>query len=52
MVRRLIFPALTAAIAAAPPPAPAWTLPRYTVEGALRRPADFERWILVGASLG
>jgi hypothetical protein len=52
MVRRLIFPALAAAIAAAPPPAPAWTLPRYTVEGALRRPADVERWVLVGVSLG
>jgi hypothetical protein len=52
MIRRLIFPALAAAIAAAPPPAPARTLPRYTVEGALRRPADVERWILVGVSLG
>jgi hypothetical protein len=52
MIRRLIFPALAAAIAAAPPPAPAPTLPRYTVEGALRRPAEVERWVLVGASLG
>jgi hypothetical protein len=52
MVRRLIFPALAAAIAAAPPPAPAEILPRYTAEGALRRPADVERWVLVGASLG
>jgi hypothetical protein len=52
MIRRLIFPALAAAIAAAPPPAPARTVPRYTVEGALRRPVDVERWILVGTSLG
>jgi len=52
MIRRLIFPALAAAIAGAPPPAPARTLPRYTVEGALLRPAEVERWILVGASLG
>jgi hypothetical protein len=51
MIRRLILPALAAAIAA-PPPAPARTLPRYTVEGALIRPAEVERWILVGASLG
>ena len=52
MIRRLIFPALAAAVAGAPPPAPARTLPRYTVEGALLRPAEVERWILVGASLG
>ncbi len=52
MIRRLIFPALAAALAAAPLPAPARTLPRYTVEGALHRPADVERWIPVGASLG
>jgi hypothetical protein len=52
MIRRLIFPALAAAIAATPPPARPGTLPRYTVEGALLRPADVERWILVGASLG
>jgi hypothetical protein len=52
MIRRLIFPALAAAIAAAPSGAPARTLPRYTTEGALRRPADVERWVLVGASLG
>jgi len=51
MIRRLIFPALAAAIAAAPP-APGRIQPCYTVEGALRRPADIERWILVGTSLG
>jgi len=51
MIRRLLFPALAAAIAAAPP-APSRTQPRYTVEGALRRPADVERWVLVGTSLG
>jgi hypothetical protein len=51
MIRRLVFPALAAAMAAAPP-VPARVQPRYTVEGALHRPADVERWILVGASLG
>ncbi len=52
MLRRLIFPALAVAFAAAPPAPPARALPRYTVEGALRRPAGVERWVLVGASLG
>lgn len=52
MIRRFVFPALAAAIAGAPPPAPARILPRYTVEGALLRPAEVERWILVGTSLG
>ncbi len=51
-MRRLVFPALAAAIAAAPPLPPARSLPRYTVEGALRRPVEVERWILVGTSLG
>jgi len=50
MIRRFVFPALAAAIAGTPPPAP--LLPRYTVEGALLRPAEVERWILVGTSLG
>lgn len=27
-------------------------MPGYSLEGALRRPADVERWVLVGASLG
>ena len=52
MIRRLILPALAAGLAAAPPPSPGRTLPRYTVDGALRRPADVERWVVVGASLG
>jgi hypothetical protein len=52
MIRRLLFPALAAALAAAPPPASAPTLPRYALDGALLRPAYVERWILVGASLG
>ena len=52
MLRRLILPALAAAIAAAPSAAPLPALPRYTADGALRRPAGVERWVLVGASLG
>lgn len=49
---RLILPALAAAIVGTPAPAPAPAFPHYTVEGALLRPAEIERWILVGASLG
>ncbi len=52
MIRRFLIPALAAAIAGAPPPAPARTMPHYNIEGALLRPPGVERWILVGASLG
>jgi hypothetical protein len=58
MVKRLILPALLATFAApssspSPPPSGEPTVrPQYTADGALRRPADVDRWILVGASLG
>ena len=52
LIRRCVLPALAAAFAGAPCPAPARMLPSYTVEGALLRPAGTERWVLVGASLG
>lgn len=52
MHRRLLVSALAGAIAAAPPPALGGTLPRYAPDGALLRPAEVERWVLVGASLG
>jgi hypothetical protein len=52
MIRRFLLPALAAALAGAPPAGPAPVQPRYAADGALRRPATVERWILVGASLG
>jgi Cytochrome P460 len=56
MIKRLMFPALAAVFTAAPAlqtgPGPGPGLPRYTAAGALERPAETERWILVGASLG
>ena len=60
MVKRLILPALLAASrrrrhrrrrSPSPSGEPA-VRPQYTADGALRRPADVDRWILVGASLG
>ena len=33
-------------------PQPATGVPRYAACGALRRPSDLERWVLVGASTG
>ncbi len=52
MLRRLLVSAFAAAFAAAPPPAPDGALPLYAADGALLRPAEVERWVLVGASLG
>jgi len=60
MVKRLILPALLAAFAAPassplPSPLPAGepaVRPQYNLDGALRRPADVDRWIVVGTSLG
>jgi hypothetical protein len=52
MIRRFLLPVLAAAIAGAPPAAPGPVEPRYAADEALLRPAEVERWILVGASVG
>ena len=52
MIRRCLLPAIAAAVAGAPAPHSVSVEPRYTTDGALRRPPEVERWILVGASLG
>jgi hypothetical protein len=52
MIRRFLLPVLAAAIAGAPPAAPGPVEPRYAADKALLRPAEVERWILVGASVG
>jgi hypothetical protein len=52
MLKRLIWPALAAALAAAPAPDSPGVYPRYTAEGALHRPLEVDRWVLVGTSLG
>ncbi len=56
MLRRLLFPAVAAAVmgasAALPAGGPGPLRPTYDGSGALRRPSGIERWIMVGASLG
>jgi Cytochrome P460 len=54
MVKRLILPLLAGIVVGGPAlrAGPAPVGPRYTATGALQRPADVERWVLVGASLG
>lgn len=52
MLTRLIWPALAAALIAAPAPDRPGVHPRYTAGGALHRPQAIDRWVLVGTSLG
>jgi hypothetical protein len=52
MFRRFIFSALATLVAGGPAVTPTAVRPRYTSDGALRRPPEIERWILVGVSLG
>ncbi|MGH7497301.1 MAG: cytochrome P460 family protein [Gemmatimonadales bacterium] len=44
----LLLPALTGGEPSRPTPAP----PRFTAAGALILPADFDRWVRVGSSIG
>jgi hypothetical protein len=55
MIKRLILPALALGLVGAPAgqtDSRPGLVPRYTATGALQRPAEVERWVLVGASLG
>jgi hypothetical protein len=51
MFRRLVVPALAAALCGSAPACPE-AGPRYTADGRLLRPEGVDRWVLVGASLG
>lgn len=51
MLRRLLLPALTAALCSSAAGSGEGR-PRYAADGRLLRPEGVERWVLVGASLG
>jgi hypothetical protein len=52
MLRRLLLPALAAALSGCLTADAEVTQPRFAADGQLHRPEGVDRWILVGASLG
>lgn len=51
-MRRLLLPALAAALCSSASIDPGSGRPRYTADGRLLRPKGVDRWVVVGASLG